>query len=384
MITKRIFAQDMICNVVHFTVFYGIIILLLQPITGSSARVLWMLLTIVPFTVNFLIRRYVRSTVLVIITHLVAPALVFYLLGDWFLLGALVLMTIYSFVRRMNKRNDLDTLFGIFAAALLIIMCFVGIHLGHDYAAIIYPILVVIVVIGSELYSRMARVNSSLEAITQRSNQPIKQILKFDHKMMPTMVCILIIFTLAGRHAVVDPIFTLISQIRMPEIEINQTRGPITGPLPPRAEMLPMMVLEEQQEPHPFWEAFDAAIYFLMNIAIILLFITLFISGIITAYKLMSYKKRQTPNLADGEDEKIFITPEKVKRRRRGFEALSKLFARQENKTRRMFRKKILRYKKMGVPIVKSDTPRQMSKRIKQEDIKELTAEYENIRYGGD
>lgn len=383
MITKRILFEELLCNIVYFAVFYGIFILVSELALGIQNAVLWVLLAIVPFMINFLVRRYIHSTMLMIIAHLAIPILAFFIFEEIliriFVLGMLTTIMIYSFILRA-KGTKLEPTFSIFTAIGLVVMCFIGLHFGHGYMALVYPILIAIVVIGSEIYTRMSKVDMSLEVITKTTNQPIQQILKLDHKVMLAMTAVLLLLTLASRFALVDPLLDQISRISLPRYEgtlpspelpdFNERLGPgIPAPMLPYGY--------EITDPHPFWEVLNVILMFVVQALIIVFFLALLISGAIAAYKMMGYRSRSTP-YHEGEDEKIFIIPERVKNR---LPNLKSLFSGPENKTRRLFRKKILRHKKMGVPIVQSDTPTQMASRIEKEDIKTLTAEYEKVRY---
>ena len=386
MIPKRLLFEELLCTIVHFAVFYGIFILVASMVLDIRQPALWILLGIVPFMINFLIRRYIRSTMLMIIAHLIIPGLVFFAFDDIiyrvFALAMLVVMLIYSFIQRAKGKSTLEPTFSIFTAIGLVVMCFVGLHFGHSYMAILYPILIVIVVIGGEIYTRMSKVDMSLEIITKTTNQPTRQILKLDHKMMLATAVILLLLTFASQFALVNPLLDQLSRIPLPSsqeglptpgLSDRGGRPNLTMPLGP---MIPYV--DEIPDPHPFWEIFNMILMYLIQALIILLLLVSLISGVVNAYKMMGYRRRNTP-YQEGEDEKIFIIPERVKKR---LPNLMSFFSRPENKTRRLFRKKIMRHRKMGVPIVKSDTPTQMASRIEKEDIKVLTAEYEKVRYG--
>ena len=386
MIAKRVLFEELLCNIVYFALFYGIFVLIAAFILDIPQPLPWVLLGIIPFMLNFLARRYIRSTILMIIAHMVVPVLVFFTFEDIiirvFALAMLVAMLIYSFIQRAKGKSTLESTFSIFASIGLVAMCFIGLHFDHGYMAVVYPILIVIVVIGGEIYTRMSKVDMSLEVITKTTNQPIHQILKLDHKMMLATAGMLLLLTFASQLALVNPLLEQISRIPLPRYQGASPSFELPGfnegsnqtmPINP---MLPYDV--EIPDPHPFWEILNVILMFLVQALTILLLLALLISGIITAYKMMNYRKRGTP-YHEGEDEKIFIIPERVKKR---LPNLMSFFSGPENKTRRLFRKKIMRHRKMGVPIVKSDTPAQMASRIEKEDIKALTTEYEKVRYG--
>ena len=386
MTARRIFVEDLLCSTVHFVVFYAMAITAVVPLTGFDESVFWMLLMAVPFYANFFYRRYIRSTFLMILAHLAIPMAVFFLHDATaflrvFVIAVMVVLTVYSLIHRVKGRYIIDGVFGTFASILIIVLYFVAQHVGSGYATIIYPLLIAIVLIGYELHSRMVKVDLSLEVITRVSIQPVRQILKFDHKSMVVMVGVLILFTFISHFFLTGPLVEQISRIRLPQIESDPDHIPIERFLPMTTGMngaIPFMYMDDPPEPHPLLILFEEIIMFLVQVAVVLLILTVIVSGIIYVYKRLGYKQREIP-YEDGIDEKAIVIPEKIKKARR---SIWDLFDWQGDKTRRLFRKKILRHRKMGVPIIESDTPIQMSERIVNEDISALTTEYEKVRYG--
>jgi len=312
-----------------------------------------------------------------LVGHFLIPAATFFVPEDFIIrasaLAVLIFMLTYSLYGRARGGYSLDLTFGILASMVLIALCFVGVHLGYGFLAVTYPILIVVIILGSEIYSRMTKVDASLEVISRTSAQPVGLILRFDHKMMLVLAVVLILFTLVSRVVLVDPLLEQISRIRLPSFEF--TGAPLPAE-PVQADEIPEnpmeFMVEEQREPHLIWHLLE----FIMQLVTALILLSLLIVGLVNAYMLMEYRKRKTLKL-EGGDEKAFIIPELVKKSRRNLRSLPW----QENKTRRLFRKKIMRYRKMGVPIIQSDTPTQMAKRIEKEDIRDLAADYEKVRY---
>jgi len=385
MTTKRILFEEFLYNLVFFVFFYGMFILFAAVIFNTPESSLWLLLLALPFTFNFLARRYIRNILLMLIVHAIAPALAFYLIYDLFLqafvVAILVIIALFSFVKRMKSSLDLDTLGGLFLSVALIAMCLISINFGYYYVSGIYPVLIVILIISVEIFCRMVKTDMSLEAITQTSKQPVKQILQLDHKMMLALCALLVPLSIMLHFVLIEPI---ISRIHMPDIDISGSGDPFVPPMPAQGASPGdiLMLLGDAPEPHPFWQFLDMVLQFVIQAAITMLFLGLFIGGLINIYKLLTYRKRPTPS-HDGWDEKTFVIPEKVVKPRQRLREFIASFIRQEDAIRKMFRKKILRHKKLGVAFTQSDTPFHMAARIKKEDINELTKEYEKVRYGG-
>ena len=396
MAKRRFIAEDIICSITHFAVFYGIIALAVVPLTGRDESIFWALFFAVPFTINFLIRQYIRNTILMIAAHFVVPVLTHfysdlfygsaYVFDDIpfyiFVVIALVIMAFYSLIMRISGRHTLDSIFAIIISCGFIIMSFIGLHFGHAYAGIIYPVLIAVTIISYALHIRMTKVDMSLEVITQVSKQPVSQILKFDHKMMLALIVVLIALTLIGQSVVIDPLLRQISQI---ELQRGRTLPDGPGmPLEPplRTMQTGLQNLAEMygpREPNPIIQFLDAVIFLILQSAMATLALILAVTAVVGIYKMLGYKKQVMP-YQDGIDEKIFVVPERVKKIRK----LPFLFNLNEDKTRKIFRKKIRRHKKMGVPFVRSDTPIDMANRISGENIGPLVKEYEKVRYGRD
>ncbi|MCL2420577.1 MAG: hypothetical protein FWD03_01855 [Defluviitaleaceae bacterium] len=383
MTTKRVLFQDMLYDITRFAVFYGVFLIAIIALFRDSYPVFLLLIGLMPFFINFLARHFIRNVILMIFAHLAFPVAAYFAVADFIpriiTVIILLLFMLYSLVRRIKgKAVAEEQLFCTFGSLSLAIMCFAGISLGHHYAAIVYPILIMVIIIGHAIYSRMAKVDMSLEVITQTSTQPVRQILALDHKMMPVLVAVLLLFTFVAYVAFADPLMRLIaSHISIPQFETTGYDGPFINTNHFSMLQAPgLSFLAMGAETHPIWAFLDAMIYYLLMSVAALLAAALLITSIVTLYRLLGHKKA-APAYA-GEDEKAFVIPEKVKNARR---KLWDFFPMPEDKTRRMFRKKIMKHKKMGVPINKSDTPTQMVDRIQSEDISALATEYEKVRY---
>jgi len=378
------FAEELLYGLVHFAFFYGLFALISIPLFNVEDSVFWVLLAAIPFFWNLISRFFIPITVFMLTTHLLMPVLAFMLFDDifqrFFAVSITVIFIIYSFIIRIKGRGTLEPTGSLIMSAALVAAAFVGTHFNNSHAPAIYTALIVIIIITSEIYSRMTKIDMSLEVITRTSDQPVRQILKFDNKVMPVLIIIIILSALVFRFVLVDPILTQISELSLPTFEI-ETEPPEPGFVPQGgAGMGAMMMpgMEEEAQTHVIWEILEAIVLFIIQIVFVVGPIAALIYGAITLYKSLAHKRQNLP-YEEGADEKEFIAPEIVKKSRK---SILSYFNFNEDKTRRAFRKKILKYRKQGVNIIISDTPNQMAERIDKEDISSLVKDYLQVRYG--
>jgi len=371
MTAKRLLLEDILYDIVHFAFFYSFFTLI------SSALALFML---VPLFCNFAARYYIRNTALMLVVHLIIIALAFLLYSNVWGLAFLVIMLVYSIYRRVKGWQPLERLTTVFMSGIFIIIYFASEYVGLYQHSLTYPTLITIVMISIEIRSRMLKVDTSLEMTAKTSVQPIKQILRFDHKFILVLIVILLIIALAA-HFVIEP---QLSRISFTGIERDSgLPDPVEAPIAPArgsAGGMDLSAFGEAREAHIIWVVLEVILVFLLRVAFIVVPILLLISGTLVLYRMLSYNKK-TPSFNEGEDEKVFIIPEKILHRIRN--PLS-YFNWNENKVRRAFRKKIQQHIKAGVPIILSDTPTEIAERIKDEDIRDLLEEYQQVRYRGD
>jgi len=369
MTSKRALVEDILYDSVCFAFFYGLFTLV------SSMLALFML---IPFFCNFA-ARYIKNTVLMAVAHLIIAAIVFLLLDNYWVLVFLAVMLVYSIYRRVKGQQALERLTPVFMSVIFIAIYFTSEYVGLYQHPLTYPVLIIIVTIGTELRSRMIRVDTSLELSAKTSVQPIKQILQFDRKFMPVLMIILLAITLAA-HFAIEP---QLSRISVSRLEIN--------PAPPDSQadiLMPpaggspggmdLSAFGEARDPHVIWVILEAIVLFVLRVAMIVVPLFLLASGALALYRMLAYNKKTTSYEEDA-DEKIFIIPEKIRHKIKN--PLS-YFNWNENKVRRAFRKKMQQHIKAGVPIVFSDTPAEMAGRIKGEDVGGLIEEYRRVRYG--
>ena len=372
MTSKRVLAEDIIYDLVHFAFFYGFFTLV------SNMLALFMF---IPFFCNFIFRHYIKNTFLMTVAHLIIVGVVFLVSYNYWVLIFLAVMLVYSFYRRAKGQQSLERITAVFMSTTFIAIYFASEHVGLYQHPLTYPLLIIIVMIGTELRSRMIKVDASLEMTAKTSVQPIKQILRFDRKLMPILIIILLTISLAT-HLAIEP---QLSRISFSGIERD------SGLPDPQAEALmppsgasqgdmDLSAFGEAREASIFWTMLELVVLFILRVAMVIVPMLLLISGALALYKMLAYNKK-TPSYEESGDEKIFLIPERMKHRITN--PLS-YFRWNENKIRRTFRKKMQQHIKAGVPIVFSDTPAEMTGRIVDEDLGELLEEYRQVRYGED
>jgi len=371
MTPKRILVENILFDLVHFAFFYGFFTLV-------SSRLA--LLMFVPFSLYFIARHYIKNIPLMTIAHLIVAAIFFLLTNNYWVIIFLAIMLVYSFYGRVKGQQAMELITAVFMSVAFIAIYFASQHLGLYQHPWTYPVLIVIVVIAVEARSRMLKVDTSLEMTAKTSVQPIKQILRFDRKLMPILVLVLIVIALAA-HFAIEP---QLNRINFSGIErdsgLPNPQSVETAAPPGASGGMDLSSLGEGRGPGAFWVILEMLLVFALRIALIVVPIFLLISGALALYRMLAYNKK-APSFEEDEDEKIFILPEKIQHRIKN--PLS-YFNWNENKVRRAFRKKVQQHVKAGVPIVFSDTPAEMAERIKGEDLGGLVEEYRRVRYGED
>jgi len=389
MINRRFLASEAIYDLVNFSLLYGLLIIPLMFV--AEIGIGWMLLGLLLLAYNFVIRTYVRNTVLMIIGHIIIlPPIIWLVLpfinNLWIAISAacmLVALLIYSLALRTKSKIIVEISTGVFKAIALTVMCFIAMHFNLSGAAIVYPILVAVTLIGNEMYRRISRVDNSLEVITKTSTQPVKQILKFDHKAMFVLGFILILLTAVAYFAVLNPLLTQISNIQIGRRDVQWGSAPyIPIPLPQApAGGMDLHELLEPREPHPILAFLHNITYILAQIAIAVISIVVLFAIIISIYRNLKHKQK-SPHFIEGEDEKEFIVPASLKPTMKN---LLDYFHWNEDKTRKTFCKKLQRHRKLGTAINKAQSPEEIAQAIqasaKPEDISDLIDAYRKVRY---
>jgi len=384
---------EIIDNIVYMVVFYGFAAIFLYALTRNTQSLLHLTAIVLPFSWHFILRRLIKSFWISLPVHFIFPAvalLVFLGTTDtmfstaWVFLefmvwaAAVVIPVLYSLSHYFRPEPS-GWGFGGFAGVAFIVMSFVAAHQGIWVFLIIYPALLVIVIIGQVIVSHMVGMDTSLDAVQLSSAQPVRQIISFNYKLVSGLGVVLAALTLILFFALVSPVLTMIANnfqfggFSLRPIEIEPPTPAAHDPLPmafPPEYLLPF----EYAEPSRFAEILGV-VFDVIAIVGIAVLVILGIIGLYRAIVNSLNRRRLTPvNDAVIQDEKEFIFPT--------INILSPKDQKSEHPIRRQFRKTVARHMKKGVPVKKTDTPTDITKRIKSEDITALTQDYSQVRYG--
>jgi len=381
---KRDFFMDLLLNLIRLALFYGVFAMPTVVWLGYRWQTVFLVTAGLAMGL-FLVRRFIKPIVPMILVHLAFLVAVWFIAPDFesgvyyqiiYLIFA-IFMVFLSLYQRYRKTTALAFEYALFVSLLFVIFAFIAGNQGNNILPFQYALLIAFVFIGSRLHMRMSQVKTSLDAITDNSyNQPLKKILAFDFKTTVTLVVLLVGLVFVLHVFVIRPVLERVADA-LPMIEFS--------------------LLDEDAEDGRvyFHQPFDiqdfvatgndtelAAAYtdtFILWVIlerIIFVILPLLLAFMVYCIvKAMRYKKPYSPELSDGyEDIKEFISTPKKRRRRRGVAG--------EHRLRRLFRETVMGHMKRGVPIQKTDTPVQMAGKVLAEDFDTLAEEYAGVRYG--
>jgi len=380
---KREFIMDMLLNLIRMAAFYGVFAVFTVLLLDYSWHVVF--LVTVGITMGlFLVRRFIKPVVPMIIVHLAFLVAVWFIAPDFesgvyyqvvYFVFAIVMVFI-SLYQRYRKTTALTFEYGLFVSLFFVILAFIAGHQGNNVLPFQYALIIVFVFIGSRLHMRMSQVKTSLDAITDNSyNQPLKKILAFDFKTTVALVLLLVGLVLVFHVFIVRPVLERVADA-LPMLEFNLHDEAEEGRF---YYIPPVDVPQGAASSGEFeWAAVRGETFFLWVILerlIFVLFPLLLAFMVYRIIKAMRYKKPYVSELPDGyEDIKEFITTPRKRRWRRGPAG--------EHRLRRHFRETVVSHMKKGVPIKQTDTPEQMANKVLAEDFDALTKEYTVVRYG--
>jgi len=381
---KRGLIIDIINNFTHLVIIYGLFATAVYIITGSVMQLLLLWVMIVPFGVNFVLRRKVNVLGVLVLVHMIMPILFIFLLPftplgiTWMVL--LVGLALHSIACSFAKKPTVSISFSIPWAMVFTVFAMWAASADVWTLVVLYPIVIGVAVIGRKILIYMIQLDMSLSVPHLSSTQPLEKITSFNYRLVAGLAVVIAVMAVPIYLFVLVPFVNLIMRIfpGLPEMtpgaaEVPDPRGVYATP--PVA--IPPWLMEEVEP-----SLLQQVIIWILNIALgaILIVIAGAVLYVLASIilRLVNLKIRKSEahlNLAGIEDEREFIIPKLLgaKRRRR--------VKGSEHPVRRMFRETVVRHIKKGVPIVKSDTPADMADRI-QEDISQLAEDYEKVRYG--
>ena len=378
---RRYLFTDIIFNLVWLSFFYGIFIMPAYLFFRLRLDTL-LFIAVAAFTYFFLIRCLIKPVVPLFLAHIIVPIAVWFLAPGLFYIllyvSMVALMVVFSLFQRYKRTRTFSSEFLIFVPVFFVVFTLIMASQGHGYMSALFGVLIVIVSIGGRLHVRMTHINSSLEAITQSSNQPVEKILAFDYKAVVVLGVLLVGLILLLNAFVVRPALEAVVD-RWPDIQFEPVVPPepegIGAGVPPEMGVIGYFMSLPARGPALLWRILDFLLLYVGLPLFALVFCVLIFRITRNIYKRLRKRKNQELNLDDSFDDiKEFIRTPRAKRSRF-------LAPRSENRLRRLFRETVTRHMKNGVPIIKSDTPGQMTGKIHGEDIRELAEEYAGVRY---
>jgi len=366
----------------HFTFFilyYSIFSFLAISATNDLDSFLHGTFLLVPFVINFFLRRIARRFGVLVLLHAPFPILVGLVLSPfpatfWWVIMAIAL-AIHSIV--FAFRGPPTEKAGFMAACCILIGGPGVVTALVGLSAAVYPALLTLAVVGRILLIRMVKMDVSLDTMYNTYNQPINKIMAFDYKLMLGLGAAFAIVAVVLYLAIFAPLSGLLvdNLPNPPQFELDaEGRGlfrDVRGePTPPTGEDFRL------QGQRSFWNSIGSIFFLITGIAMTIGIIY----GAFIILRYLANRKTAKPELGiescDLEDEREFILPRNDSRKKRRAVESSL------HPIRRLFRDTAKKHIKMGVSIKKSDTPTDIAKRIVTEDINNLANEYAEVRYG--
>ncbi|MCL2189925.1 MAG: DUF3488 domain-containing protein [Defluviitaleaceae bacterium] len=291
----------------------------------------------------------------------------------WFVLG--IVCVLFFLRQRYFAKSTFLAATPVFVSALYVFMAFWAENTGRQGLAVLYPLLILFILTACLIHRKMAAVDESLENITRTSKQPVARILSFDARFTTVMGAVIILLALVLFFGAFAPAASAIQGWR-PSMEWDGSRAEYTVQQQMPRDAFLVDIDEFAPTETPFMRVMNM-LYWIVGGAVALLGLVYFVTMIFRA--IIAYLRGLSPvtlsaDMLDGayEEEKNFILPQRSK------EIRTRLA---ENEVRKQFRLTVKRHMQKGVPIQKSDTPAQISRKITTEDINALTEKYRAVRY---
>jgi len=381
--TTRKLVIEAIGYFTYFALFYSIFASIVLLITGDPADLLRAGLMIVPGIVYFLLRRIATNLSILLLLHSILPIALGVILPSSMMTIVWVticgVLALHSVIFAFSKPPTDAISFIIPCSMIFLFLSIWATRAGHGYFTIIYPTLLIIAVTGRILQVRMIKMDRSLEVIQSSYKQPIDKMIAFDYKLTAGLIIVITGMALVLYFLLIAPLTNAIgnANINLPEIEIESN----VGSIPESAARPPISPFQDSEDlperpPSLFWDLLTHILFGVVIIGLLALVIYGTYRFLMFLLSTRLYKGNYAANSSDIEDHREFIRPISSRRFQRIRSALAEL-----HPTRRMFRDTAKKHIKMGIPIKKSDTPTDISKRIQSEDISNLVEEYAQVRY---
>ena len=321
-----------------------------------------------------------------VITHLIIPVAIFampftVMSVAWFILSLVIAGHSVWFSLRKSAPGRMALI--LTAAIIFIAMSFWMASGGSWFFVSIYTLLLLFVSVGWLIVVHMVKVDDSLKAAESSSQQSVGKIIAFNYKLLAGFALTFSAIVAAVYFALMRPILVAIASFfdRLPVFERGKlTREEYMGPMitgPGQGDGM----MEFLQYLGPARTNYAA--YLIINILLSAMVIALVLGigyvvlrGIFHWLNMRATKTNTQEGLPEIEDEKEFIGLSSTRRGKR-------VKTKKEHALRRLFRETVQKHIKMGVPIKNTDTPTEMTVRVRDRDFDSLADEYSRVRYGG-
>ena len=334
------------------------------------------------------------------VTHLIIQVVLIFILPStvmgetWFAIslsmGLSVVVSWHSVWFALRKTTPGRKSIIFTTAAIFITLAFWMASRGSWFFLSIYTPLMLFVAVARLIVVHMVRVDDSLEAV-KSSNQPlIGKIIAFNYKLLVGFALVFSGTVAAIYFTLMRPTLVAVGNAfeRLPSFERDELAAIIT-----MEEYLGASVFGGQTEwgwiylLHLLYDMrpstnniLNVILTIIFGVGILIVFAMLAYAILRGIFYWLNQRAIKAANmrgpLTDLEDEKEFIG---MGKKHVGKHSNKE---RNEHPTRRLFKKTVRKYVKMGVPIKNTDTPTEMTVRVHNREFDSLANEYSQVRYG--
>jgi len=398
----RATVKHLLANFVVFLMLANVAWTVFFVVYGEVEHYFWALL--LPFALFYCIRRWVQNVWSFVLLHVLISAGAVIFLADehmWpFVLGFVIVGGIWSFVARAKNRKGIERFSPV---VLLHITLFLALDIFAANAGNAQILIVLNFIMATGFYilhTHMDNVDYRVRVLqtVEHYDQPVRRVLAFNNKMIALYTAGLVAFGFIG---VIFPIGRAVTQLigwilwpirrqfgRVPNAVSLWLLSP-EQPIPPPFEGLPVEeyisdydygVVEHLYRPELSLDDIETIMSF---------FVVIMWFGVVVITTILLYvfytefvRKRWRKKAATHENDEAIALEGSILGDLRSFFFRKKGLPR--NAIRRAYAKKVNRHIKDGVNINASDTTEIIAEKIRpREDIDELTALYDGVRYGG-
>lgn len=391
MTRTRIWTKRVLANIVAFLMIYGVIAMALFIVTKDMSQVLLLLVLFLPFFALFAARFFVDNIFAFLLLHIfiaVLPVVVFSGIIQIFAVVFLAFSAILSVRQKLKGEWELGASTVFFILAMVCALTILGQLNGINELTNLYIVMSFVIMVCCLLNYQIDNIDKSLVFSAKESLQPINSILRFNNRIIAFFIMIvvgggLLSFVLPFGRVMSFAANVLLSVLRLlfglfsGEESVPEPESPPLEEAPMNDD--PMMPIADAGS--GFFYTLGMIFYYLVTVVAIVGIVAAIVYAVLRFYKAY-YGTKKT----DG-DIKEFITPEiemggisrvidKIKRR---FDTSP------QQKLRRLYYKKVSGYIAGGVKIKTSHTTQDIAEILNsQEDIDDLTRQYEKVRYGSE